>query len=39
MPDLPAAAICRQARQAGRDGIEMDPSRIASAELSAWAWR
>ena len=34
MPDLPAAAICRQARQAGADGIEMDPSRIASAELS-----
>lgn len=34
VPDLPALEICRQARRAGADGIEMDPSRIGAAELA-----
>jgi len=35
VPDLAASEICRQARQVGADGIEMDPSRVAAAELEA----
>lgn len=34
IPELSGEDICRQAEEAGADGIEMDPSRVTAAQLA-----
>lgn len=35
LPELDGTAICRQATECGAEGIEIDPSRVTAADLSA----
>ena len=35
LPELDGPGICRQAAQCGAEGIEIDPSRVSAADLSA----